>query len=116
MPDNFPYPPGGTAVVGSVVAVGSIVCVGDGWIVAVGGTTVGTSVEGTKLAVAVGGNGWVEVGEAGSKVVVAVHVQVGVLTEDVLVGTLGTLSGLPTAIKVEFPIQFARCNSATVTR
>jgi hypothetical protein len=52
------------------------------------------------------------VGEADSRVAV----QVGVLTEEVLVGMFGTLSGFPTAINVELPMQFARCNSATVTR
>jgi hypothetical protein len=80
----------------------------------------GTSVVGTKLAVADGGIR-VQVGEATSKVGVATSkvgdaVQVGVFTEDVLVGTFGTLIGFPTAIKVELPKQFARCKSATVTR
>jgi phosphate/sulfate permease len=74
------------------------------------GVIVGTSVVGTRIIVADGEG----VGEATSKVGDAV--QVDVFTEDVLVGTFGTLSGFPVAIKVELPIQFARCRSTTVTR
>ena len=110
-PSSCKYPYLGVAVVVSV-ADGSRVSVGDGGVVAVGD---GTSVVATKLAVADGGID-VEVGEAGSKVKVGEAVQVGVFTEDVLVGTFGTLIGFPEAMKVELPRQFARCKSATVTR